>query len=110
MIYLLNNFIIYSNIKIRNFFGCLKKIIKFAFFARLSILDFNQVVILDILVLILFSIYLGFLRSPKVSSDDISVVSSAYMMKSKREFTSIILLINILKRSGSITDPCRTPQ
>ena len=50
----------------------------------------NQVVIVDISVLILFSIYI-FLRSPKVSSDDISVVSSAYMMKSKQEFTSIIL-------------------
>ena len=77
---------------------------------RLSIFDFNQVVIFDILVLILFSIYIGFLRSPNVSSDDISVVLSAYIIKSKRKFTSTMSLINILKRSGLITDPCGIPQ
>ena len=46
-----------------------------------SIFDFNQVVIFDISVLILFSMFTFFLRLPKVSSVDssvdISVVSSA---------------------------------
>ena len=58
MIYLLNYFIIYSDTKIRQLLWMFEKIIKFDFLTlRLSAFDFNQVVILDISVLILFSIY-----------------------------------------------------
>ena len=46
-----------------------------------SIFDFNQVVNFDISVLILFLMFMVFLRLLKVSSVDISVVSSAYMIK-----------------------------
>ena len=83
-------------LRLDNFFGCLKSIINFDFSTlRLSIFYFNQVVIFDISVLILFSIYSGVLRSPKVSSDDISVMSSAYMIKSKREFSLYCFLSKV---------------
>ena len=74
-----------------------------------SIFDFNQVVIFDISVLLLFLKFMFFLRLPKVSSVDISVVSSAYMIKSNTELAFTISLIKILKRSDPITDPCGIP-
>ena len=50
--------------------------------------EFNQVVIFDISVFILFSMFMGVLRLPKVASVDIGVVSSAYMIKSNTELPS----------------------
>ena len=94
MIYLLNNFIIYSNIKIRQLLWMFEKNHTINFLTlRLSIFDFNQVVFFDISVLILFKIYLGFFRSPKVSSNDItvcSVVSIHEKVKTKIYLNNIV--------------------
>ena len=57
--------------------GCLINIINLDFSTlSSSIFDFNLVVIFDISVFILFSMFMVLLRLPKVSSVDISVVSS----------------------------------
>ena len=69
MVYLLNCTIVYCNTKVSNYFGMFEKYNKFIFSTiSSSLFDFNQV---DISVLILFSMFMGILRFPKVSSVDI---------------------------------------
>ena len=76
IVYLINC-TIYNNTKVSILGGCLKNIRNLDFSTlSTSIFDFNHVVIFDISVFILFSMFMFFLQLPKVSSVDIIIINN----------------------------------
>ena len=88
--------------------GSLKNIINFDLEAlSFNLLLWSQVIILEISLLMLFSISVGLLVLPNVPSVETKVVLSAYIIRSN---FLVAALIRILNRRGPITEPWGIPR